>query len=281
MKDSNIFREEALNKKTQAEKLDAMLPVTRPAYWWAVFAAIVVFLVLVFWIFFGYINTTTVSANSFYYTNGYSNSYVSNQSGIITTIIKNSGQIVKKGEPVYLYDDKITGQNKEVVAPVSGLIIKNCLFPGSCFDIGEDLFTIRTFTMNYNGQEVLYDEKPELMPDFSYYNFEKKVYLFVSVSDISNIKEGQEVIVKSNSTSNGVSIRGNISKVGTYLVSQKEMKSLFGLEYLGSATTQFADSILCECSINEDPRKIKLSEGDLLSATIISGKVHPINLLFG
>lgn len=280
MNNNKIYREEAMNKMTQAEKLDVMLPVTKPVYWLAVLAAIIVLLALLFWGFFGYINTTTVSANSFYFTNGYSNSYASNQSGIITSILKDSGEIVKKGEPVYTYDDAITGQHKDVVSPVTGMLIKNYLFPGSYFNVGEDLFYIRTFTINDNGQEVLYDEKPELMPNFSYYNFEKKVYIFVPVLEILNVKEGQEVIIKSDSSSSDVLVHGKITKVGAFLVSQKEMESLFGLEYLGAATSSLADSTLCECTIEESD-KLSLGEGDFVYASIITGKIHPINLLFG
>lgn len=281
MEDKKIYRQKALEKLVGNKNLDSMLSIVKPVYWFAAIGGAILLLVLVIWGIFGYVYTTT-DCYGWNYTAGYTNAYYCESSGVVVSINKDSGRLIHQGETIYTYRDAKTGDIKDQKSLVTGIVIKNFIFPGSIIVEGQDACTIRAFSDAESNVDSLYVADNNGGVEKNYQDFEKIIYLCVTGTEISKIKVGQEVIIKPVSGVGITPITGAVSKVGAYVASKEEFDALFGLSISGNAASFLDNTIICECRITNlnGLSKNPYEEGDPVNATIVIGQTHPIELLF-
>ena len=281
MENKKLYRDKALEKLVGNKNLDSMLSIVKPVYWFAAIGGGLLLLVLVIWGIFGYIYTTT-DCYGFNYTAGYTNTYYCDSSGVVMSVNKDSGRLVHQGETLYTYRDAKTGIIAEQRSLVTGIIIKHLIFPGSIIVAGQEACTIRAFSNADSTVESLYEPGNETGQEKKYDEFEKIIYLCVAGTEISKIQVDQEVIIKPVSGTGIAPITGTISKVGAYLTTPEEFNALFGFSISGSVASMLSNTIICECKIKNlnGLSKNPYAEGESVTATIVTGKAHPFELLF-
>ena len=295
MKDNTIYRKEALDRLSIPQKLDKSLPVTKPLYWLALLGAVIILTILLLWGFFGYINVT-LDVSGICYTPGYANQYLCEDTGIVTQVTEGQGNFVVAGDPIYEYKDSPkSNSTKTWKTPVTGLITSLSIYPGTEIYPGKDAITIKAFVHETVKGSVIVDEVPGHDPNQSYYDYTKKAYLFVPISNFGQIQIGQQAEIWPNSSdkyAHGHMI-GTIDYINAFIASDEDIKSVIGLDQEISDFEQMGNLGICELSLQKDPetesgfywtspngKNITIAEGDVVNASIIISRVHPISLLF-
>ena len=295
MPDKNIYRQQALDKLAMPEMLDKSLPVTKPLYWIAVIGASILLIALLIWGFFGNINVT-IDVSGTCFTPSYANEYVCNDTGIVTSVYKTTGKFVKAGQPIYEYRDSVNSQEvKYWNSPVTGLITTLNVYPGAEIYPGKNSIIIKAFVNETSKSSEVVDVSENHDVNDSYANYNKKVYVFVPMENFGQLTPGLEAEVwpySADKYSHGHMI-GKVDFVNAFVASDDDLKSIVGLDVDISQLKEKGTIGICEIELQTDENTASgfywtspngasqtLYEGDLVNASIIMGRVHPISLLF-
>ena len=275
----NLFRNKAIENQTMPERLDHSLRLTKPRYWVAVVAGIIVVATLIVWGFVGTINST-VDVYGYYMCLGNTNSSMMSEPGQVLSANDLEGKIVYKGDVIFTYKNTLD-EIKDWKAESTGILVKDNLSVGQQLIKGQQIYFLRAFIVEENGKQVLYDESSQKNSKVDYSSLDKKIYLYVPSTVVSDIEIGQEVRFKDNSGIYMKDIKGKISKVKKTNASEEEIASITGMSINSKAVSQLTDGCFCECEIDVPQNALwPYNEGDMLQASVITGKIKPINLVF-
>lgn len=277
--DNKLFRNKAIENQTMPERLDHSLKLTKPRYWIAVLAGIVVIVSLIIWGFVGTINSS-IDVYGYYLTAGITNSNMISESAQVVSINNVEGKIVHKGDVVFTYKNS-SGEIKEDAADSTGIVVKNNLTVGQQLMRGQETYSLRAFIVKENGKQVLYDDSTQKNSEVNYSNIDKKIYLYVPSSFMSSVELDQEVLFKDNSGNYMQNVNGKISKVKKSMATEDEIASITGLSMNSKTVSEMTNGTFCECEIEISKNgSWPYNEGDMLQASIITGKTKPISLIF-
>lgn len=139
------------------------------------------------------------------------------------------------------------------------------------------------------------DEFDKNAQEKKYADYKKVVYCFAPIDSFTKIAVGQNVEVIPTNTDKYTHghMQGKISHVNAYLASSSDIYSILGLDVNVEVISSLGDVGIFEVVLDEDastksgfywssPRgnEISVYEGQVVTASVIMSRVHPISLLF-
>ena len=150
----NLFREAALAKIRSPEQLDALLPITSPLGWLALFTSAIALGVLIFWAFFGTIMRTATGQGIIVRNSESGLSSVAGQgSGLISEVLVKPGDSVQSGQVMFYLD--LTPLKQQLAGSESSL---ESLLAQDAAQAKDESDRIRTLQEKLANQQSLYEQ---------------------------------------------------------------------------------------------------------------------------
>lgn len=294
MANDELYRSAAVKKLSAPERLDYLLPVTKPHYWIAGMGAVLLVLIALAWGFFGSMEVG-LDAKGIYATTGYSSTYYAEDSGCISSFTSYIGGFIKKDEPMFYFRDK-NNNLKSYNAPVTGMFIESEVAPGSNFKEGDPLVKIRAFVIE-NGVDpsTIVSETENYDKNAGYESYHKEVYAYVDYADIPKLSIGTEAKVYPlgyNFQECGF-MTGRVIYINPYVLTKDMMKQYSPTSQVSEMLNSDREIVCVELYLAEDSESpngykwnketgndIVIHDGDTMNVVFTLEKIRPIDLLF-
>lgn len=273
---SDLFRKSAIEKLSSPEQLDKAIVITPPSFWIALIGGILIIVVTLVWGIWGRIPVKVETAGIYMSGNGTADVY-SEVSGVVTEVIVESGDYVKKGQIIAYVDSRELPKEQGdferygIISTKEGEVQEVIIESGSVVSIGSELIKVK------QGEVEQYE-----------------VVCYIPVAEGKKIKSGMEVMVYPTTvnTQEYGHMKGTVKSVSEYVISSSKMKRKLGDETLVQAFLNRGPVIEVICILEEDKSTasgyewsskkgadIELTEGTMITANIVTERKAPITML--
>lgn len=215
--------------------------------------------------------------------------------GLVTSVYKDAGRFIKKGEPIYEYIDYSTNNNVvQWTSPVTGLISEVNVYPGSEIYLGKPALTIKAFVEEYEHKSQLADNNENNI-NKTYKDYEKQIYCFAPVETLSKFTIGQEVEIVPTTADKYTHghMLGEITYVSAFVSSEEDIRSIIGVNTSIDIINQLGNVGVFKVKLKKDENTVSgfywsnpnganvpIYEGEVVNASVVMSKVHPASFVF-
>jgi multidrug resistance efflux pump len=273
--DSNFFRKETTTEVTSPDELDQAIRIIDRKTHMFVFGMVIFIGTCLLWAFYGSI-PVTLRGSGIIMPEGGVQHIITQQEGIIRTILIEQGQYIREGEVIGSMEVKdSTGSLKlfDITAEINGRVSEIRSLVGDYVNSEEKIISI-----------VAASEEQDIL----------EAILFVPVKHGKNLKNGMEVHIQPSNVNKEEYgfLKGIVKQVSDYPVSDKRLELLLGSESLVSS---FSDGqVVLEVEVDlvlsdttdsgyqwstPNGPPFNIYEGTLCDADFIVDNTKPINLV--